>query len=220
MPEPKDRPKLRETFRRIGDGPETTSRVKGSRFTAQALAIRSPEEALDRLETIRKRYHDATHHCWAATWGPPESSAERFDDDGEPSGSAGRPILRELHGTGDHDGLVVVTRWFGGTKLGTGGLVQAYGEAAREALERAGRIRVTRQIPLRLETAYDDVGTVEAILARRSAWIIRADREFGERAVFGIGVRSSRAAALRTELVELLAGRLQLTESEPILVEG
>ena len=95
-----------DTFLRIADGPEATTKIKGSRFTGQALSVHSLDEALARLETIRKRYHDATHHCWAAIWGPPESTDERFDDDGEPSGSAGRPILHHQRiGPSPPDGI-------------------------------------------------------------------------------------------------------------------
>lgn len=208
-----------ETFPRIADGPEATTKVKGSRFTGQALSAHSLDEALSRLETIRKRYHDATHHCWAAVWGPPESSDERFDDDGEPSGSAGRPILHHLRGSGACDGLVVVTRWFGGTKLGTGGLVQAYSEAAHQALEAAGRIRIERRIPMTLRFDYGDLGGVEAVLARRADWTRRTERNFDDGPRFTIEVRRDRAESLRAELVEELGGRPSIETGPEILAE-
>ena len=214
MAEPSD-----ETFLRIADGPEATTKIKGSRFTGQALSARSLEEALARLETIRKQYHDATHHCWAAVWGTPESVAERFDDDGEPSGSAGRPILHHLKGSGACDGLVVVTRWYGGTKLGTGGLVQAYSEAAHLALESASRIRIERRTPLDLRFDYGDLGAIEGILARREEWIRRVDRNFDDGPRFTVEVRRDRAGALRDEVVEGLGGRPVISTGEEILAE-
>jgi uncharacterized YigZ family protein len=186
----------------------------------QGLSANSAEAALARLETIRKRYHDATHHCWAAVWGPPESSAERFDDDGEPSGSAGRPILHHLKGAGVCDGIVVVTRWFGGTKLGTGGLVQAYSRTAHHALEDAGRIRVRRQVPLRLVLGYEDLGAVEAVLARRQEWVWMVERDFGDTPAFLVHVRHSCADLFRSELTEQLSGRIRIEILPPELVEG
>jgi uncharacterized YigZ family protein len=209
-----------EMFLRIADGPEATTKIKGSRFTGQALSAHSLEEARARLETIRKQYHDATHHCWAAVWGPPESSDERFDDDGEPSGSAGRPILHHLRGTSACDGLVVVTRWFGGTKLGTGGLVQAYSEAAHLALEAAGRIQIERRTPLSLRFDYGDLGAVEAILARREEWTRRVERNFDDGPAFAVDVRRDRADALRAELVEELGGRPVIEVGSEILAES
>lgn len=208
-----------ETFLRIADGPEATTKVKGSRFTGQALSVHSLDEALARLETIRKQYHDATHHCWAAIWGPPGSDDERFDDDGEPSGSAGRPILHHLRGSGACDGLVVVTRWFGGTKLGTGGLVQAYSEAAHLALEAAGRVRIERRIPLTLRFDYADLGGVEAVLARREDWTRRVERNFDQGPRFDVEVRRDRAEPLRDELVEELGGRPVIEVGAEILAE-
>ena len=209
-----------DTFLRIADGPEATTRIKGSRFTGQALSAHSLDEALARLETIRKRYHDASHHCWAAIWGPPESTDERFDDDGEPSGSAGRPILHHLRGSGACDGLVVVTRWFGGTKLGTGGLVQAYSGGAHLALEAAGRIRIERRVPIELRFEYDDLGGVEAILARREEWTRRVARNFDEGPRFSVQVRRDRAEALHAELVEELGGRPVIEIGAEILAES
>jgi uncharacterized YigZ family protein len=220
MSEAHSQDEVPEIFLRLANGPEATTRVKGSRFVGQALSANSGEEALARLETIRKRYHDATHHCWAAIWGPPESTAERIDDDGEPSGSAGRPILHHLKGAGVCDGIVVVTRWFGGTKLGTGGLVQAYSDAARLALEAAGRIRVRRQIPLRLVLGYQDLGAVEAVLARRQEWVSMVERDFGDTPGFLVHVRHGRADLLRSELTEQLSGRVRIEVFPPELIEG
>lgn len=209
-----------DRFLRLADGPEVESRVKGSRFVGQALAAADAEAATRRLQTIRKRHHDATHHCWAAVWGPPGANEERFDDDGEPSGSAGRPILHHLLGSGAADGLVVVTRWFGGTKLGTGGLVQAYSAAAAEALARAPRIPVERRLVLDLGFAYADLGGVEAVLGRRASWVREVSRDFGDTLRFRVEVPRRRAPHLERELVEALGGRIELGERTARLAEG
>ena len=97
---------------------------KKSRFIAEVFLVHSEEEAMQYLEQIRKKYWDARHHCWAYVIGE-ERVTERCSDDGEPSGTAGKPILEVIRGAGLHNIFVVVTRYFGGTLLGTGGLVRA-----------------------------------------------------------------------------------------------
>ena len=109
-----------DLYKVLGNGPETEIKIKGSRFLGQAFHAPDLETGRKRLETVRKKYHGATHHCWAARVGEPGRVEERSDDDGEPSGTAGAPILAALRGGELHDGLVVVTRYFGGVKLGTG----------------------------------------------------------------------------------------------------
>ena len=117
-----------------GDGPEIELKVKASRFLGQVFAARDEAEALDRLAGVRRRYHDARHHCWAYALPPLDRPRERFDDDGEPAQTAGPSILQAIQASGLKALIVVVTRWFGGIKLGSGGLIRAYGETAREAL--------------------------------------------------------------------------------------
>src|SRR5690606_18787347 len=126
-----------DRYRSLENGPEAETRVRGSRFLGQAFRISSLEESAAAIAIIRRGYHDATHHCWALRLGPPETPFERSDDDGEPSGTAGAPILAVLRRAELFDALVVVTRSCGGTKLGTGGLARGYGEAARAALTAA-----------------------------------------------------------------------------------
>ena len=98
---------------------------KKSRFIADIFSVSSEEEALQILEKVKKKYWDARHHCWAYVVGD-EQVQERCSDDGEPSGTAGKPILEVIRGNEIHNVLIVVTRYFGGTLLGTGGLVRAY----------------------------------------------------------------------------------------------
>lgn len=110
---------------------------QGSRFIAHLAPAASPEAALSFLESLRKRYHDATHHCWAYRTGWGEALQARSSDDGEPSHTAGEPILKSLEDRVVSDASLVVVRYFGGVKLGTGGLVRAYRSAARLVLEEA-----------------------------------------------------------------------------------
>lgn len=134
--------------------------VKKSRFLARATAAESPEQALQYLRDIADA--DATHNCWAYRIG----QAYRFSDDGEPGGTAGRPILAAIEGQGLDRVMVVVTRWYGGINLGAGGLVRAYGGAAAECLRTAARRELveTREAVLRCEFALS--GAVHALLAQ------------------------------------------------------
>ena len=137
--------------------------VRKSRFVAHATPADTPEAALAFLAEVA--VPDATHNCWAYRIGP----AYRSSDDGEPGGTAGRPILQAIDGQGLDHVAVVVTRWYGGIKLGAGGLVRAYGGCAAECLRLAARREV---VPLRRATlacAFDDVGVVHALIARHGA---------------------------------------------------
>ena len=122
-------------------------KIKGSRFLGFVCPVQDEEQALQHVEALRKRFYDARHWCWAYRLGRGRD-VFRYQDDGEPSGTAGRPILQEIDGRELTDVLVVVVRYFGGTKLGTGGLARAYGDAARATLGSAEiqEIRIDRPV--------------------------------------------------------------------------
>lgn len=126
--------------------------ILNSRFIASGKEVRNTEQAEAFLKLIQARYPDASHHCYAfKVLGPPQ--VDRFSDDGEPNGTAGRPILTVLeHHL--HNAIIVVTRYFGGTKLGKGGLVKAYTEAAKNLIDVLGTLQQEAQTPLRLEYPY------------------------------------------------------------------
>ncbi len=111
---------------------KSTMTVKGSKFISSLIPVKSKEEAEKKLEAIKKHYHDATHNCFAYRIYP---DIERCSDDGEPSNTAGKPIISVLKGNNLFNVLVVVTRYFGGTKLGVGGLIKAYSESAKSVVE-------------------------------------------------------------------------------------
>lgn len=179
-------------------------RIKGSRFLGEAFPVSTEAEAEARLEAVRRREHAATHHCWALRLGT-DGQRFRSSDDGEPSGTAGLPILRQIDARELTDVLVVVTRYYGGTKLGTGGLVRAYGEAAAAVLEEA-RVRVRlERVPLRLRFAYDDTSPAMHVLHAFEAEI--AEQHYGEATELVVLVRRSRAGALREAFTEALGGR-------------
>lgn len=124
-------------YRILKQTAEAEIEVKKSRFLAAVAPCRSEEEAQDFLASVRKLHYDARHHCSAFRIGSPEQVLERSSDDGEPQGTAGKPMLEILKGAGLYDVCAVVTRYFGGTLLGTGGLVRAYSDALKAALSAA-----------------------------------------------------------------------------------
>jgi uncharacterized YigZ family protein len=137
--------------------------VKHSRFLAQAAPVTPTDSALAFLAQVADP--DATHNCWAYRIG----ADYRSSDDGEPAGTAGRPILAAIDGQGFDQVMVVVTRWYGGIKLGAGGLVRAYGGAAAECLRTAPRQPLIAMAALELHAGFDDIGAVHAALALHGA---------------------------------------------------
>jgi uncharacterized YigZ family protein len=177
--------------------------IKRSRFLAQALPVASPEEAAAALSALSDP--SATHNCWA--W----RLAERYrsSDDGEPSGTAGRPILAAIDGRGLDGVLVVVTRWFGGIKLGAGGLARAYGGTAAECLRRAALVEVRRRAQATVVADLADLGAVHALLAR--AGVERHGEEYGADAVrLRVEVDEAGLASFERALADATRGRGRL----------
>lgn len=134
--------------------------IENSEFLAFAERADTPEEALAHLAALRERYPGATHHCWAYRIGP----LYRFSDDGEPGGTAGAPILRAIEGQGVDHVMVVVVRFYGGVKLGTGGLVRAYGGTAAECLRTAPRLEVRPRQALRVRVPFEHLSVLYHLL--------------------------------------------------------
>ena len=194
--------------RRVAAGSsEEEHRVKGSRFIAVARAISDLGQAADIREVERRRFHDATHHVYAAIL---RGGEQRFDDDGEPSGTAGRPTLAAIERADLSDVAVIVTRYFGGTKLGTGGLARAYGAAADLALERIAVRRVVRGRRVLLTYSYPDTGAVARSVDASGAR--RLDERYGDVAELEVVLPASRVEMLRAEVEEATAGRTELVE--------
>ena len=137
--------------------------VKHSRFIVHAAPVATPDAALAFLATVADA--DATHNCWAYRIG----GEYRSSDDGEPAGTAGRPILAAIDGQGFDQVMAVVTRWYGGIKLGAGGLVRAYGGAAAECLRTAPRRPLITMRELELHAGFDDIGLLHAAIAAHGA---------------------------------------------------
>ena len=149
----------KDTYNSIEAPSEGLFKDNGSRFIAKAYPVESEEEIKQIVAAIRKEYHDARHHCYAWRLGL-DGAAWRANDDGEPSGSAGRPILGQIDSVGLSDVLVVVVRYFGGIKLGIPGLIRAYKTSTADALANA---RVTEKVAGRwitLKFTYEDLPAV------------------------------------------------------------
>ena len=174
-------------------------REKGSRFLAWIGPVAGEDAAKASLDVVARRYPDATHHCWAWRLGSPPR--ERSSDAGEPSGTAGVPILQVLRGADLSDVLAVVVRWFGGTKLGKGGLARAYAAAAREALaglpvaQRVSTVRIALQIP------YERVGAVKRLIHPPEVEL--ESEEYAEAVQLVLAVHEDRRDALREALADL-----------------
>lgn len=175
-----------DEFKTILAGVESEISVKGSKFISFLYPVETENRAMELLYALKAKFHDATHHCYAYYIG---EGIERFNDDGEPSGSAGKPILVSLKGRNLRDVLCVVVRYFGGTKLGVGGLSRAYSNAAVSAIEKSKIITKILTDEVSLKFPYEMTGAVERHIAANSAKITQ--REFGNDAIVTCAVRKS-----------------------------
>ena len=198
----------------VTDGPEVELKEKGSRFIGQVFFVENRTQVQARLTATRKREHAATHHCSAFHLAPPQSGEKASDDDGEPAGTAGAPILARIEGRSLFGVLVIITRYYGGTKLGTGGLIRAYGAAASMALDATETREIVQTVPRVLRASWEDLGLLESVLRRqqREGSIRSVVREFGEAVVFRIEVAQSCAEDTDRLLIDTLSGRLQIND--------
>ncbi len=183
---------------------------KGSRFLALAFPVASPAEAEEVLEEIKRHYHDATHHCYAYRLITKDTVIARTDDASEPAGSAGRPILQALEAQDLLNTLVVVVRYFGGTKLGIGGLIRAYGDAAREALAQAEIITRIRKERLHLCYPPELTGEVLRVVNQYPAEI--EGQAYSESVTLTVLLPTSQAEEFRRAVREATSGRVEFAE--------
>ena len=189
---------------RAGASEET---VKKSRFLSRAVPVSSEEGAAAVLDKIRKEHWDANHHCYAFTLGP-RGEICRSSDDHEPAGTAGRPILEVLLASGVRTALIVVTRYFGGILLGTGGLVRAYGSAARKALENASLLQLTPGEEWTVRTEYPQLGAVQKLAKEKEYYL--AKTEYGEKVLFDFYISHEQLPGFLREIPDLTLGRAEM----------
>ncbi len=193
---------------------------KKSRFISEARPVADEAEARAFLEEIRKKYWDATHNVWAYQLGERHETT-RYSDDGEPAGTAGQPVLNVLKGEGLRNVAVVVTRYFGGTLLGAGGLVRAYGRAARECVEAAGIARMTLYHRYRVTLDYPTAGKVEYECGKQGVTIL--DKAYTDCVAFSLCVEDPGQGPFLDSVQELSGGRAEVEELPDVfgaLVDG
>jgi uncharacterized YigZ family protein len=174
--------------------------IKKSRFLALAAPVDSPEEALAFVQEVSDAA--ATHNCWAYRIG----QAYRFNDDGEPGGTAGRPILQAIEGQGIDHAVVVVTRWYGGIKLGAGGLARAYGGTAAECLRLAERVPIVPMATLALSCDFADLALLKARLHELDV-IIENETFNAEGADLLLRLPETRVDEAQTRITDITRGR-------------
>lgn len=186
---------------------------KKSRFIADIFPVDTQEEAIQYIEGVRKKYYDARHHCFAYTIGE-KNEVVRSSDDGEPSGTAGHPMLDVIMGAGIHNVLVVVTRYFGGTLLGTGGLVRAYSEAAKEGIKNS--IILEKRLGKRVSilTDYERIGKMQNIISKLG--LTELDTKYEENVEVILLVPQEDLAHFRDTVTEVSSGRVKIDVGEDI----
>lgn len=191
-----------DTYRTIKGPAEGLYKEKGSKFLAFAFPVRSTDEVKQHLEALRKEYFDARHHCYAYILGPTKD-VYRVNDDGEPSGTGGRPIHGQLLSADLTDTLIVVVRYFGGVLLGASGLANAYKTAARDAIEHAEIVEKTIDVRYRLQFEYVLMNDVMRIVKEFGLTPMNQDYNLDCR--LELSVRQSQSARLYDALAKLRA---------------
>lgn len=186
--------------------------VKGSRFIGFAAQTASAESAEQWAGSIAREYRDATHCCWAWRIGAGDRSRFRTNDAGEPSGTAGRPILEAIDRRALSDTVCAVVRYFGGRKLGTGGLARAYGECAGGTLDAAGRVERFIEASFKVRFGAEWTGRVMAVIRRHRAGV--EHRGFQSETEMTVRVRAGRAEAFVTELTDATSGKAAIERLE------
>ena len=204
---------VREPYRMMLEGGQAELVEKKSRFIANVRPVESEAEAVAFIDEMKKKYWDARHNCSAFVIGT-KAELTRCSDDGEPSGTAGRPMLDVLLGRELHNVCAVVTRYFGGTLLGTGGLVRAYGGAVQEGLKNCVVLEKCLARKWKVGTDYSGLGKVQYILAEAELPIL--DSEYGEGVDLTILVPFDQVGAAEKKLIEGTNGRCRIEKLDEV----
>lgn len=202
-----------EPYKIIENGGTGEIEEKKSRFIAHVAAACTEEEALSFIDAKKKQFWDARHNCYAYVIGE-QPQTMRFSDDGEPSGTAGKPILEVLTGSGIRNAVIVVTRYFGGTLLGTGGLVRAYTKAAKEGLAASVVRTMCRGYAMTVVTDYNGIGKIQYLLGSRD--IPAEETDYGEQVTVRVNVPYMDKDIIVSEITDATAGKANIAVSEII----
>ena len=198
-----------EKYKTVYEGGESEIVEKKSRFIATVRPVQTEEEALAFIEEMKKKYWDARHNCYVYSVGK-NREYTRCSDDGEPSGTAGRPMLDVILGEDIYNVAAVVTRYFGGVLLGTGGLVRAYSGATKEGLAHSQIISRIRGIKLSVDTEYGDLGKIQYILGERKITIL--DSVYTDKVQLTCVIPVEELTAVQEEITEGTGARASMEE--------
>ena len=204
---------MTEKYKILWEGGSGELVEKKSRFIAQTVPAESEEEALAFVEKVRKHYWDARHHCFAYVIGE-RNQIQMCSDDGEPSQTAGRPMLDVLLGEEVHNICVVVTRYFGGTLLGTGGLVRAYSGAVQEGLKNSTIVEKCPGRQIQITTDYTGIGKIQYILGQNKIPVL--DSKYTDQVEVSVMAPLEREQQLKEKITEATCGRARLSWGEPV----
>lgn len=202
---------MRSQYKTVYKGGEGEITEKKSRFIATVEPVHTEEEALKFIEAMKKKYWNATHNCFAYVIGE-HDELQRCSDDGEPGGTAGKPMLDVLTGEEIHNAAIVVTRYFGGTLLGTGGLVRAYSAAAKQGLASSVIITKIPGVKLRLAADYAGLGKIQYIFGQRGIKIL--DSIYTDKVEIAALVPLDVLEAVKAEIREGTNGQAGMEEGE------
>ena len=201
-----------EEYKIVYRGGEGEIVEKKSRFIATVCPVNSEEDAVEFIEKTKKKYWDARHNCHAFVIGE-RNEISRCSDDGEPSGTAGKPMLDVLLGNELHNVCVVVTRYFGGTLLGTGGLVRAYSKAVQEGLANSLVIEKVLGCKMKIYTDYNGIGKIQYIIAKSEA--ITIGTEYTDRVCVEILIKNDLLKGFEKEIIEASNGKAGIEVGDP-----
>ena len=204
---------MTEQYQTVYEGGTGEIVEKKSRFIATVRPVETEEDALAFIEEMKKKYWDARHNCWAYVLGERQELL-RCSDDGEPPQTAGRPMMDVLTGAGLTNTAAVVTRYFGGTLLGTGGLVRAYSAAVQEGLKNSRIITKCRGVRLSIGTDYNGIGRLQYLFGQRQ--IPMMDTEYTDRVRFAVLVPVSRVQEITKAVTEATSGQAVITEDREL----
>lgn len=212
---------MKEGTKIIYEGGQGEIEEKKSRFIGQVFSVTTEEEALGIIEQVKKKYWDARHHCYAYIMeggvledGTVTSDICRFSDDGEPGGTAGKPMLEVLLGENLVNVLVVVTRYFGGTLLGTGGLVRAYQQATKEGLLNSRIASRKEGVRMDVTTDYNGLGKLQYLIGSSGERAFILDVEYTDNVVMHLLSCKDYGEELKKDITEATLGKAEIKTSE------
>ncbi|MBR4720998.1 MAG: YigZ family protein [Clostridia bacterium] len=200
----------KQSFKTVANEGEAVYVDRKSKFIAHTKPVQSEQEALDFLQEMRSRYSDARHNVYAYIIA--ENNISRYSDDGEPGGTAGMPVLDIMKKEGIVDAVTVVTRYFGGTLLGTGGLVRAYSTAAAESVKNAGKITKILCDCYKVSTEYSLLDKIRHILNMKGYYLTNI--EYSEKTELFVSVKKDDSETFLKDITEACSGRAEITKEE------